>query len=241
MASSFSDTALNLLLSCAVAIEDGDLKSADAFLHNILILADETPYPYHSRVVKYFADALVRRAYGLHPSSSFFTLPVDPAPYYHYNSYHINGVIKEVIDDALIGNRRLHLIDFSIPYYDWFQNSVLRTLPSFYGNPLPVRVSFILPPFLKKYVKFSRQMEFLTRDAMEVNVKLEDELKVVYGNSLAEVDECEIDFKRRDDEMMVVYYKFKLDKLGRDAKAMERVGKIEGDKSDDCNHARLLF
>ncbi|MFQ6651256.1 hypothetical protein Gotur_023644, partial [Gossypium turneri] len=66
-------------------------------------------------------------------------------------------------------------------------------------------------------------MEFLTKDAKEVDVKLEDELKVVYGNSLAEVDECEIDFKRRrDNEMVVVYYKFKLDKLGRDAKAMER-------------------
>ncbi|MFQ6627858.1 hypothetical protein Gotur_006704, partial [Gossypium turneri] len=80
---------------------------------------------------------------------------------------------------------------------------------------------YILPPFLKKYVQLSGQI--LTRDAKEVNVELEDELKVVYGNSLAEVDECEMDFKRRrGDEMVVVYYKFKLDKLGRDAKAMER-------------------
>ncbi|XP_052483849.1 uncharacterized protein LOC105796370 isoform X2 [Gossypium raimondii] len=224
MASSFSDTALRLLLSCAEAIEDGDLKSADAFLHNILILADERPFWFGNkkRVVEYFADALVRRAYGLHPASSYFTFPVDPAPYYHYNSYHINGIIKKVIDDALMEKGRLHLIDFSIPYYR-FQNSVLRTLPNFFGYPLPVRVSYILPPFLKEYVEFSRQMEFLTKDAEEVDVKLEDELKVVYGNSLAEVDECEIDFKRRrDDEMVVVYYKFKLDKLGRDAKAMER-------------------
>ncbi|TYG77872.1 hypothetical protein ES288_D02G010700v1 [Gossypium darwinii] len=222
MASSFFDPALRLLPSCAEAIEDGDLKSADDLLQKILILVDERPYACQSRVVKYFADALVRRAYGLHPASSYFTFPVDPAPYYHYNSYHINGVIKKVIDDALMGNRRLHLIDFSIPYYS-FQGSVLRTLPNFFGYPLPVRVSYILPPFLKKHVEFSRQMEFLTKDAKEVNVKLEDELKVVYGNSLAEVDECEIDFKRRrDDEMVVVYYKFKLEKLVRDAKAMER-------------------
>ncbi|KAK8307870.1 hypothetical protein V6Z12_D02G015400 [Gossypium hirsutum] len=224
MASSFSETALNLLLSCAEAIEDGDLKSADAFLHDILILADQRPYCSRdeSRVVKYFADALVRRAYGLHPASSSLTFHVHPAPYYHYNSYHINGVIEKVIGDAFMGNRRLHLIDFSIPHYR-FQNSVLRTLPSFFGDPLPVRVSYILPPFLKAYVEFSRQMEFLTKDAKEVNVKLEDELKVVYGNSLAEVNECEMDFKRRrDDEMVVVYYKFKLEKLVRDAEATER-------------------
>nr|KJB84277.1 hypothetical protein B456_N015500 [Gossypium raimondii] len=75
-----TETALRLLLSCAEAIEDGDLKRADAFLHNILILADERPDSYQSRVVKYFADALVRRAYGLHPASSYFTFLVDPAP-----------------------------------------------------------------------------------------------------------------------------------------------------------------
>ncbi|TYI91734.1 hypothetical protein E1A91_D02G015200v1, partial [Gossypium mustelinum] len=220
---SFSDTDLNLLLSCAEYIENGDLKSADELLQKILILADERPYLYKSKVVKYFADALVRRAYELHPASSSLTFPVHPAPYYHYNSYHINGVIKKVIDDALMANRRLHLIDFSIPYHFWFQNSVLRTLPNFFGYPLPVRVSYIFPPFLKDYVESSHQMKILTEDAKEVNVKLEDELKVVYGNSLAEVDECEIEFKRRrDDEMVVVYYKFKLDKLVRDAKAMER-------------------
>ncbi|MFQ6670323.1 hypothetical protein Gotur_035296 [Gossypium turneri] len=107
MASSFSDTALRLLPSCAEAIEDGDLKSADAFLHNILILADEIPYSNQSSVVKYFADALVRRAYGLHPASSSLTFPVDPASYYHYNSYLINGVIEKVIGDALMGIRML--------------------------------------------------------------------------------------------------------------------------------------
>ncbi|KAL1110831.1 hypothetical protein V6Z11_D02G013800 [Gossypium hirsutum] len=141
-----TDTALRLLLSCAEAIEDGDLKSADAYLQNILILADERPYLYKSRVVKYFADALVRRAYGLHPASSYFTFPVDPSPYYHCGSYLINGVIENVIHDALMeknalmGNRKLHLIDFSIPYSS-FQNSVVRTLPTFSGDPLPVRYS----------------------------------------------------------------------------------------------------
>ncbi|XP_052483836.1 uncharacterized protein LOC105796363 isoform X2 [Gossypium raimondii] len=225
MASSFvdTDTVLKWLLDSAQAIEDGNLKRADAFLQLILILADETPdkFRVQSRVVKYFAEALVRRAYGLHPASSNFTFPVNPAPYLRSRNS-IDGVIKKVIDDALMGNRRLHLIDFSIPRNYCFEDSVLCTLPNFSGDPLPVRVSYILPPFQAKYV-LSSQMEFLTRDAREVNVKLEDEPKVVYANSLAEVGECEIDFKRsRDDEMVVVYYKFKLEKLVRDAKAMER-------------------
>ncbi|XP_052882319.1 DELLA protein 2-like [Gossypium arboreum] len=225
-----TETALRLLLSSAEAIEDGDLKRADELLQKILILADQSTFGFgdQRRVVKYFADALVRRAYGLHPASSYFTFPVDPAPYYHYNSYYINYVIKKVIDDeknASNGNRRLHLIDFPVPYdNNYFEGSVLRTLTTFSGDPLPVRVSYILPPFLKKYVEFSRKiMEFLTKDAMNLNVKLENELKVVYANSLAEVDEDKLDFKtRREDEMVVVYYKFKLHKLVRDAEAMKR-------------------
>ncbi|XP_040945322.1 DELLA protein 2-like [Gossypium hirsutum] len=190
MAYSFSDIALGLLLYSAKAIEDGDLKRADVLLHNILIPADQRPKycGNQNRVVKYFAEALVRRAYGLHPSSSHFSFP-----------------------------RRLHLVDFSIPYY-CFEDSVLRTLPTLCDR-LSARVSYILPPFLKKHVDFKRSRE----EAKELEKKLGDEFKVVYANSLAEVDECEIDFKRsREDEMVVVYYKFKLHKLLIDAKAMKR-------------------
>ncbi|TYG77878.1 hypothetical protein ES288_D02G011200v1 [Gossypium darwinii] len=214
MASSFvdPDTVLRWLLDSAQAIEDGNLKRADV------------PYQLRvqSRVVKYFAEALVRRAYGLHPASSNFTFPVNPARHYLRSRNRIDGVIKKVINDALMGNRRLHLIDFSIPS-NYSEDSVLCILSNFSGDPLPVRVSYILPPFQAKHVLLSSQLEFLTRDSRKVNVKLEDEPKVVYANSLAEVGECEIDFKRRrDDEMVVVYYKFKLEKLVRDAKAMER-------------------
>ncbi|MBA0755208.1 hypothetical protein Gogos_021351, partial [Gossypium gossypioides] len=182
MAYSFSDIALGLLLYSAKAIEDGDLKSADAFLHNILIPADQRPKycGNQSRVVKYFAEALA-------------------------------------IKNAVMGKRRLHLIDFSIPYY-CFEDSVLRTLPTLCDR-LSARVSYILPPFLKKHVDFKRSRE----EAKELEKKLGDEFKVVYANSLAEVDECEIDFKRsREDEMVVVYYKFELHKLLIDAKATKR-------------------
>ncbi|KAH1095967.1 hypothetical protein J1N35_012888 [Gossypium stocksii] len=227
MACFFSDTALSLLLSSAEAIEDGDLKSADAFLHNILCLADEGPKYWRdqSRVVKYFAEALVHRAYGLqYPSSSHVSFPVNPARYYHYNIYNINDVIKKVITNAVMGKRRLHLVDFSIPHY-CSEDSVLRTIPILFNgtpptlcDPLTARVSYILPPFLKKHVDFKRSRE----EAKELEKNLGDEFKEVYASSLAEVDECEIDFESREDEMVVVYYKFKLHKLLIDAKAMKR-------------------
>ncbi|KAK8549240.1 hypothetical protein V6N13_008917 [Hibiscus sabdariffa] len=54
-----------------------------------------------------------------------------------------------------------------------------------------------------------------------LDIKLEDEPKVVYASSLGEVDESELDFKRGD-EATVVFYDLKLNKLLKDAKAMKR-------------------
>ncbi|MBA0550943.1 hypothetical protein Golob_021850, partial [Gossypium lobatum] len=64
--------------------------------------------------------------------------------------------------------------------------TILRVQFFIHYRPSPAILYYILAPFLKKLVK------------------LEDELKVVFANSLVQVDECEIDFKRsRDDE---IYY-----------------------------------
>ncbi|XP_022722126.1 uncharacterized protein LOC111279407 [Durio zibethinus] len=62
------------LVDCARAIEDRDLKLADSLLEQIWTLAAYKPNEQQSKVVKYFAEALVRRAYGLHLDSDNFKL-----------------------------------------------------------------------------------------------------------------------------------------------------------------------
>ncbi|MBA0676937.1 hypothetical protein Goari_018373, partial [Gossypium aridum] len=66
--------------------------------------------------------------------------------------------------------------------------TILRVQFFIHYRPSPAILYYILAPFLKKLVK------------------LEDELKVVFANSLVQVDECEIDFKRSRDDEIVVYY-----------------------------------
>ncbi|XP_039020750.1 uncharacterized protein LOC120152631 [Hibiscus syriacus] len=57
--------------------------------------------------------------------------------------------------------------------------------------------------------------------AGELNIKF-DQLKVLYGSSLGELDESELDFKRREDETALVFYNLNLHKLLIDTEAMKR-------------------
>ncbi|KAK8498825.1 hypothetical protein V6N13_050421 [Hibiscus sabdariffa] len=217
-----SSLALGFLLAGAKAVEDGDLKSADWLLRRVINVADKELAEYQSRVVKYFAEALVRRAYGLRPPSSYYTLPVNRGMSYYYDSYYINSAIRNAITYALplMGKKRFHLVDFSLPY-SLHGRSVLNTLPSSYDDPLSVRVSLILSPLLKEFVNIEHETASFTEEAKEFDTKLEDELKVVYASSLGEVGESDLDFKR-EDETTMVFYNLKLNKLLKDSKAMKR-------------------
>ncbi|XVF29449.1 hypothetical protein REPUB_Repub15cG0122100 [Reevesia pubescens] len=183
-----SAAALKFLVDCAQAIQDGDLKVADSLLERIWNLAAAESHKIQKEVVKYFAEALVRRAYGLHPTNSY----------------------------ALEMTSRSLLVFVSEGLPD--RNS---------GDPLSVRVSVILPPFLEKIVNVENEKQYLKVEAnRHLNVELEGEdyFKVVYANSLGEVDdESMLDFRRTEDEAVVVYYFFKLHRLPADeGGAMER-------------------
>lgn len=224
--SSFSsaDAALELLVSCAHAIEDENLKAADSFLHQIWNLAAQELGLI--LLVRYFAEALVRRAYGLHsPYYTYSNLQI-PHPlyyYYYYLRFDINEMVGEAIESAAIGKKGFHLIDFHIPHL-YGRGYLFKTLPNRSGNPLSVRITVVLPTFLKNTVDFQEEMEYLTEAGklLKIEFKKED-LRVVYANSLGEVDEPTLDLRRtNDDEALVVYYNFKFHTLLAEAKAVEK-------------------
>ncbi|OMO83311.1 Transcription factor GRAS [Corchorus olitorius] len=59
---------------CARALEDGDLTLAHAHAESIWALARNETDTFRDRLVKYYTEALVFRAYGLHPSIPYFSL-----------------------------------------------------------------------------------------------------------------------------------------------------------------------
>ncbi|XP_022761572.1 uncharacterized protein LOC111307718 isoform X2 [Durio zibethinus] len=207
-----ASSALQALLACAQAIQDGNLKLADSHLELILNLAAKESDEQQSKVVKFFAEALVRRAYGLHP-----TIPYNLQCLPVYCTYLIGDAIKTVVTKK----KRLHVIDFKIPsLHQW--RSLFGKLNNCYADPPSVRVSVILPPFLKRSVNIQEEKQYVLSCAKDCDVELEDDLKVVYANSLGEVDASMLDFRRSEDEAVVVLYSHKLQMLLADAGAMER-------------------
>ncbi|KAL1110837.1 hypothetical protein V6Z11_D02G014200 [Gossypium hirsutum] len=209
--SSFSsaDAALELLVSCAHAIEDGNLKTADSFLHQIWNLAPEE-HGLISKLVRYFAEALVRRAYGLHPSYYTYSYLQIPHPlyyYYYYSRFDINEMVGEAIESAAIGKKGFHLIDFHIPHL-YGRGYLFKTLSNRSSDPLSVRITVVLLTFLKNTVDFQEEMEYLTGVGKPLKIELKrEDLRIVYANSLGEVDESTLDLRRtNDDEALVVYY-----------------------------------
>ncbi|XVF29455.1 hypothetical protein REPUB_Repub15cG0122700 [Reevesia pubescens] len=213
-----SATALKVLVDCAQAIQDGDLKVADSLLERIWNLAAAESDKNQKEVVKYFAEALVPRAYGLHPTNSYALEMTSRSLFFGYWCWHLSmRSLKDAINNGVMGKKRLHLIDFYVPHeYGW--GYLFRGLPDRNsGDPLSVRVSVILPPFLEKTVNVEKEKQYLKKVAKKfLNVELEGEdyFKVVYANSLGEVDdESMLDFRRTEDEAVVVYYIFKFQRL----------------------------
>ncbi|XVF37640.1 hypothetical protein REPUB_Repub20aG0027000 [Reevesia pubescens] len=215
-------SALKVLVDCAQAIEDRDLKHADSLLQEIWNLADEESDERQRKLVKYFAEALVRRAYGLHPASIYSSLQLSIRS---CHDYFINNAVEDAIINTVMGKKRLHLIDFYIPHIYGRSRYLFKKLPSLASNPLSVRVSVILPPFLKHALNVQQEELYLTAEAKISAVELEEEfLKVFYANSLGEVDDESMSTFRRtqEDEAVVVFYSYKLQTLLAEAGAMQR-------------------
>ncbi|XVF68757.1 hypothetical protein PTKIN_Ptkin11bG0026800 [Pterospermum kingtungense] len=204
--------ALELLLRCAKAFDAGNLQLADDLLKRIWNLADDESNEKQSKVVKYFAEALVRRAYQLHSTISFVNLHLHPP----FVPVYISKEFWRVIDN---GKKKLHLIDFWLPEESRYEG-IIDAFDV-------VRVSVILPVFLKNISYVRNKIEEFITEHNEI------ELKEVYANNLGEVDLSILDLERREDEAVVVLYSYKLHKLIAEPGAMKRelskLGQIKPD------------
>ncbi|OMO98111.1 Transcription factor GRAS [Corchorus capsularis] len=227
------DDLKKLLLECAHALQDGNLKVMDALLDRIWTLAAEFMTDVvdedQGRVVKYYAEALVRRAYGLHPSLAYF-YSLLPCYFLYDESLLYNYEIKAKVFKGK-KQKQVHLIDFYLPHlyhrnrgylFDGMRKLVCG------DTTVCVRVSVVLPPFLKGIVDVGREEQYLARQAEEMEIEFKN-LQMVYANSLGEMNP-KLPFMlnllgRRaedDDEALVIFYSSKLNKLLAEEGALER-------------------
>jgi len=211
------------LVVCAKAIEGGNLDDAESLLAEIQSLAPKEESIWRRKVVKYFAEALVRRAYGIRPPCTLPLLPLLSEPFqYMYEPFYLFATItsKHAIADALnSGNKRLHIIDFSIMFGFWWWNSLIVDLKKQYGGLQSVLITSITP----KLSKHSEHLRFYLKMAVifgDQNL----ELRQLICNSPDDIVNCISKLRRkREDEIVVVNWNLILHKFLAQDGAMEQV------------------
>ena len=104
---------LNKLVDCAKAIEGGNLNGADLLLEEI-IAANESLSRATKSLVKYYAEALVRRLYKLYPRNLTPLMPSGTdqlpetdypfAPFFCFRDF----TTLDPVRDAIKGKRRVY-------------------------------------------------------------------------------------------------------------------------------------
>ncbi|KAG6743636.1 hypothetical protein POTOM_052337 [Populus tomentosa] len=205
----------HILLECAKAIERRQLDLADSLLAEIQSLAPKEESIWTRKVVQYCAEALVRRAYGIRPP-----FPLPSLPFIYEPGLFATITSKHAITDALnSGNKRLHIIDFSIVFGFLQWNYLIEDLKEQYGGLQSVLITSITPK-LSKHSDYLRQNWEWTRQFGGTNL----ELRQLIFKLPDDIVNCISKLRRKSkDEMVVVSWNYILHKLLEQDGAIERV------------------
>ncbi|XP_061955410.1 DELLA protein GAIP-like isoform X3 [Populus nigra] len=205
-----------VLMVCAKAIEGDRLDVADFLLAEIQSLASKEESIWTRKVVKYFAEALVRRAYRIRPPCTFPLL----LPGYMYKPFCEFARItsKHAIADHALnsGNKGLHIIDFSIKFNFKQWKDLIEDLKRQYGGLQSVLITSIAPKLSKHSYHLRQNREWAEHKNLE--------LRQLICNSPDDIVNCISKLRRkREDEIVVVNWNFTLHKLLAQDGATEQV------------------
>ncbi|GMH20361.1 hypothetical protein Nepgr_022202 [Nepenthes gracilis] len=140
---------VHILMACAEAVQNEDLKLADALVMQIRLLAVSQAGAMR-KVAIYFAEAIARRIHKIYPQQSsidsFYsdTLQMhfyETCPYLQFAHFTANHAILEAFSDA----PRVHVIDFSMSLgMQW--PALMQALALRPGGPPAFRLTGIGPP-----------------------------------------------------------------------------------------------
>lgn len=219
---------LNKLLASAKAIEDGDLNLAESVFKEIKCLNDANTSTATRKLVRFYAEALIRRLYKLYPRNP---TPLAPST----DSYYIRcwrflpfvwfaeKSSHHSILDAVVGKKKVHVINFSNMEFNMLIRDLMRDLVKQVGSGLSFQVTNIRPK-LSNNEEYLQEMDRVL--ALEAKtLRLTDfKLDHVFANTAAGIVESTLNLKRTsEDEAIVVKWEFELHKLILVPGALEKV------------------
>ncbi|KAJ9708458.1 hypothetical protein PVL29_000479 [Vitis rotundifolia] len=212
---------VHTLMACAEAVQQENLKLAEALVKQIGFLAVSQAGAMR-KVATYFAEGLARRIYRLYPDkpldSSFSDILqmhfYETCPYLKFAHFTANQAILEAFE----GKKRVHVIDFSMKQgMQW--PALMQALALRPGGPPSFRLTGIGPPSTDNTDHLHEVGWKLAQLAETIHVEFE--YRGFVANSLADLDASMLEL--RDGESVAVNSVFELHSLLARPGGIERV------------------
>eukprot|EP00262_Sarcandra_glabra_P022385 TRINITY_DN9901_c0_g3_i1.p1 TRINITY_DN9901_c0_g3~~TRINITY_DN9901_c0_g3_i1.p1 ORF type:complete len:586 (+),score=31.30 TRINITY_DN9901_c0_g3_i1:419-2176(+) len=213
---------VHTLMACAEAVQQDNLKAADALVKQITLLAASQAGAMR-KVATYFADALACRIYRLYPQDSLFSSSdilqmhfYETCPYLKFAHFTANQAILE----AFSGKSRVHIIDFSMKQgMQW--PPLMQALALRPGGPPAFRLTGIGPPQPDNSDAL-RQVGWKLAQLAET-IHVEFEYRGFVANSLADLEPAMLEIRPSDVEAVAVNSVFELHRLLARPGAIDKV------------------
>ncbi|KAL8472270.1 hypothetical protein ACS0TY_028851 [Phlomoides rotata] len=214
---------VHTLKACAEAIQQENVKLADALVKHIGILA-VSQVGAMRKVATYFAEALARKIYKIYPQDSLESSYSDvllmhfyeTGPYLKFAHFTANQAILE----AFAGATRVHVIDFSLKQgMQW--PALMQALAFRPGGPPAFRLTGIGPPQPDNTDALQQVGWRLAQLAETIGVEFE--FRGFVTNSLADLDANMLDIRPGNVETVAVNSVFELHRLLARPGATEKV------------------
>ncbi|GKV36274.1 hypothetical protein SLEP1_g44422 [Rubroshorea leprosula] len=205
---------VDALKKCAEALQHGNSRLANAEMGRVLDLAGKETEPRTRRLIRYFAQALACRAYGLHPKCFSFQTP--DWKYSMCEGYGLFHTVGWAIEDVVKGKRKVHVIEL-VKHMNGYEQWA-SFFYGFYdlGDLTHLRLSFLV----QENIEFSKESEEkLIRASSHLRIGLE--YKIFSVNSFADIDVTLLELQ--DGEFVVVNCMFVFSKMLSEALALEKL------------------
>ncbi|PHT30960.1 DELLA protein GAI [Capsicum baccatum] len=214
---------VHTLMACAEAVQQENFNLADALVRHIGVLAVSQSGAMR-KVATYFAEALARRIYKIHPQDSIESSYNDvlqmhfyeTCPYLKFAHFTANQAILEAFTNC----NKVHVVDFSLKQgMQW--PALMQALALRPGGPPAFRLTGIGPPQPDNTDTLQQVGWKLAQLADTIGVEFE--FRGFVANSLADLDASMLDIRPSETEAVAVNSVFELHRLLARQGAIEKV------------------
>ena len=214
---------VHALLACAEAVQQDNMKLADALVKHIGVLAAAQAGAMR-KVATYFAEALARRIYRIYPQDPLESSYSDILQMHFYEAYpylkFAHFTANQAILEAFAGANRVHVIDFGLKQgMQW--PALMQALALRPGGPPAFRLTGIGPPPLDNTDALQQVGLRLARLAETIGVEFE--FRGFVANSLADLEPSMLQIRPPEVEAVAVNSVLELHRLLARPGAIEKV------------------